>query len=203
MASDAYTEPVPLPRGGIDLPVRLRPPEGFVAEDLSTWPQVQGRLEFVDGGLLYMPPSGDDQQDVASSVTGLLEGWASEHSGFVVGSNEAGMMLGGEVRAADVAVWRRQDASPRTGGLRRKAPVLAVEIAGRDEEEQSLRTKATWYLERGVAIVWLVLPRSREVVVLDGKDAARFGAGADLPASAVLPGLRVSVSRVFRQLDGS
>jgi hypothetical protein len=42
-------------------PVEVRPPPGFDADKLSTWPDDPGRFEYVDGRLLYMPPCGDAQ----------------------------------------------------------------------------------------------------------------------------------------------
>jgi Uma2 family endonuclease len=136
-----------LPRGAVRFPIELRMPEGFCAEDLSTWPDLAGRLEFVAGRIQYLPPCGDMQQPVCTDVTTVLGNWVRTHPDFVVGSNEAGMLLGVEVRAADAAVWRRSDTGPPAGKLRRVAPVLAVEVAGEDEGEQELRDKGRWYLD--------------------------------------------------------
>jgi Uma2 family endonuclease len=161
---------------------------------------VAGRLEVVDGRLWLMPPCGDEQQDVVASLVGVLEPWSADHVGFVVGANEAGMILEGEIRGADAAVWRRGDAEPRTGGYRRKAPILAVEVGGRGEDEAALRGKAEWYLSRGVSVVWNVLPSTREIVVIDVHGETRHGVGSELPSRPELPDLRVTVDRVFRQL---
>ncbi len=63
MASpERYDETITLPRA-VRFPVELVPPHGFDAESLETWPRVVGRLEWVNGRLLYMPPCGDRQQD--------------------------------------------------------------------------------------------------------------------------------------------
>ena len=188
-----------MPRGGVDFPLALRPPPGFRPDDPATWPRADGRLEYRDGRLWLLPPCGDEQQDVAASLVGILEPWSATHPDFVVGANEAGMILGGEARGADAAVWRRADASPRTGGWRPSAPVLAVEVAGRDEDEEHLREKATWYLDHGVALVWLVLPATREVVLIDADGERRF-AGSDTLTSTLLPDLALSLPRLFRQL---
>ena len=147
-----------------------------------------------------MPPCADYQQDTASDVTYLLREWSERHPEFLVGSNEAGMLLAGEVRAADAAVWRAEDASPRQGKLRRRPPVLAVEIAGDDEGEPELREKAAWYLERGVAVVWLAFPRTREVLVLRAGSESRHGRGDHVPEHAALPDLSPPVDRLFAQL---
>lgn len=201
MDHDAYSEPAPIPRGGVEFPLQLKPPEGFRAEEPSTWPRVTGRVEFVRGRLLYMPPCGDDQQDVALSVAGILDEWCRKTPGFVAGANEAGMILGGEVRGADAAVWRKDAVGPRTGGYRRSPPLLAVEVAGRDEGEEQLRLKARWYLDKGVQVVWVVLPATREVIVLQGAGEARHSAPASVPTDAHLPGLAPEVARFFAQLS--
>ena len=148
-----------------------------------------------------MPPCGEEQQDVATDVTGILRAWVRAHPDFVVGSNEAGMLLDGEVRGADAAIWKRDDVGVTTG-LRRKPPILAVEIAGEDEDEATLRDKARWYFHHGTAIVWIVLPDERLVVVLDrnGGDA-RHGLDSRLPEHPALPDLTPEVAELFWQLD--
>jgi Uma2 family endonuclease len=79
--------------------------------------------------------------------------------------------------------------------------VLAVEIAGEDEEERVLRDKARWYLDSGVATVWLVFPEIREVLVLRSNGESRLRKGDSLEADAALPGLAPKVADLFLQLD--
>lgn len=160
-----------------------------------------GRLEHVGGRLLYLPPCGDHQQDVALSLAGVLDEWRRTTPGFVAGANEAGLLLGGEARGADAAVWTLAAAGQRTGGYRRVAPVLAAEIAGRDEGEAELRSKAQWYLDHGVLVVWLLFPATREVLVIRRGSERRFGQDATLPESPEPPGLAPPVERFFAQLD--
>lgn len=142
---------VVLRRTGVRFPVELRP-GGFVPDDLSTWPDADGRLELIEGRLLYLPPCADIQQDVAVDLVHALRSWSEANPGFVVGGNEAGMKLGADIRAADAAVWSRDSVGPSTGRLRHAAPVLAAEVAGADEDETVLRDKAAWYLARGVTV---------------------------------------------------
>ncbi len=112
-----------------------------------------------------MPPSGDVQQDVSVDTVYVLRSCSEAQPDFVVGGNEAGMLLGNETRGADAAVWLTADAGKRTGKFRRVPPVLAVEVAGEDEGEEELRAKASWYHEHGVALVWIVLPESFHAIV--------------------------------------
>ena len=140
-----YDEQIVLPRA-IRFPIELIPPDGFDEERLETWPRVVGRLEYVEGRLLYLPPCGDEQQEVVTDVVITVGAWVRAHREFVLGTNEAGMRLAGMTRAADAAVWRRELLGPRTGGLRRVPPVLAIEVAAQDELEGALEEKARWYL---------------------------------------------------------
>jgi Uma2 family endonuclease len=180
--------------------VEWRAPPGFRLDEPGTWPEVDGRIEYVGGRIQYMPPCGEEQQDVASDVTALLHDWIRSHPDFVLGSNEAGMLLEGEVRGADAAIWRRADVGG-SKGFRRVPPVLAVEIAGEHEREPDLEAKVSWYLARGVLVVWLVLPDTREVVVRTAEGMSRRRIGKPLPAHPALPGLTPDVAAFFWQLD--
>jgi Uma2 family endonuclease len=203
MASAAITvlddDDIRLQRSGVRFPIELRP-VGVDLSEPASWPSVDGRLEYFEGRLLYMPPCADIQQYVAVDVVFVLRSWAHGHSDFLVGANEAGMKLGGDVRAADAAIWRRTDVGPATGRIQRVAPVLAVEVAGTDEDESVLRAKASWYLAHGVAVVWLVLPEAREVIVLEKDRDARCAEHELLPQARELPGLEPRVASFFSQL---
>ena len=127
--------------------------------------------------------------------------WQPPFAQWFVGGNEAGMLLGHDVRGAEAGVWRRDDPGRLTGGYMRVPPILAVEVAGREEGERELRTKARWYLEHGVQVMWLVLPKTREVVVMRADGEERYGLGDRLAADVRLPGLEPAVSEFFDQLD--
>ena len=203
MARLAYPDVIPVPES-VRFPVELEPPAGFRADDPTTWPPAEGRLEWVGGRLFFMPPCGGVQQAVAIDVAVILRTWSEGHPEFLVGGNEAGMLLGGDVRAAEAAVWEWARVGRLTDHYLRVPPVLAVEVAGREENEPALRAKARWYIDHGVCGVWLVLPRSRDVVVLTaaGSDS-RHRSGEALPPVAALPGLAPQVDRFFAQLRRS
>lgn len=81
-------------------------------------------------------------------VVHVLRRWSDHRPEFVVDGNEAGMKLGEDIRAADAAIWRRDQVGPAVGRLRHAAPVLALEVAGQDEDEPVFREKARWYWRR-------------------------------------------------------
>jgi Uma2 family endonuclease len=196
-----YDEVIALPRA-VRFPVEMIPPEGFDAGRLETWPQVTGRLEYVDGRLLFIPPSGDLQQDTTTDVVITLGSWVRLNPEFVLGTNEAGMRLAGSTRAADAAIWRRKDLGSYEGGLRRVPPVLAVEVAGPDEgdSEQALRDKAKWYLDVGVKAVWILLPGAREVLVISPDGEKRLRGDERIDSNPELHGLSPKASELFAQI---
>jgi Uma2 family endonuclease len=197
-ASNAYADTTVVPRIAVRLPLALPEPDGFEMACPETWPPVTGRLEYVGGRLEYMPPCGEVQQRTVADVVTELNLWRRRYPAFAVGGNEAGMLLGGEVRAADAAVWKN---APRAGdGFARLAPVLAVEVAGMDDPPEGLLDKARWYLGHGVATVWIVLPQSRTVQVVTAAGTIEVDSGGRLPEPDSLAGLSPLVADFFRQL---
>jgi len=186
----------------VRFPVELTPPEGFDPARLETWPRVEGRLEWVEGRLFYMPPCGGRQQVTVTDLVTVLGIWVRSHPDFLVGTNEAGMLLGDDARGADGAIWRRADVGAIPAGLFRVPPVLAAEVAGRDEGETQLRDKARWYLDAGVAVVWVLLPREREVLVITRAGECRHRLGERLPPGPHVAGLIPSVDELFTQISG-
>ena len=106
--SEFDEETIPVPRS-VRFPVELVPPQGFDPVRLETWPWVAGRLEWVGGRLLYMPPCARLQWVTVADLVTTLGTWGRSHPEFEVGTNEAGMALTGAVRAADAAIWRRTE----------------------------------------------------------------------------------------------
>jgi len=186
----------------VRFPVELEPPPGFQVDEPASWPHVEGRLEWVAGRLLYMPPWGVRQQGVAVSVVGIFDAWGIEHPEFFVGGNEAGMLLGEDARGAEGAIWPRSAVADliEQDKYVPVPPLLAGEVEGREEKEPQLRTKAAWYLERGVSVVWLVLTTTRDVVVIRPDGESRHGGDDVLPSHPAVPGLAPPVARFFRQL---
>lgn len=194
-ASNPYLDITVVPRIAVTLPLPLPIPEGFDPDRPETWPRVEGRLEYVDGKLEYMPPCGEVQQRVVVDVVFQLRQWTVSHAEFVIGSNEAGMILGGDVRGADAAVWPK--AAPRPG-YARTPPILAVEVLGKDETVEMMLAKASWYLAHGVEIVWTVDPATRRVHVTTG--AGTLEVDDRIPAHRSLPDLAPLVVDFFRQI---
>jgi hypothetical protein len=131
----------------------------------------------------------------------VLRDWAGTSREFVIGGHEAGVLLGDDVRAAEAAVWLRASVHPVEKKFPRVPPVLVAEVAGRDEGEASLLAKARWYLARDVPIVWVLLPDTREVVVVTAGGVTRHRGDETLPPHPALPDLARRAPAFFVQLD--
>jgi len=89
-------------------------------------------------------------------------------------------------------------ATPATSAFFEGPPVLAVEILSPSDKQEDIDDKVALYLELGVAIVWVLSPRFRTVVVhRPGLEPELFNALQELSAEPHLPGLRVPVARLF------
>jgi Uma2 family endonuclease len=192
---------IPVP-GTARFPVELTPPPGFEPARLETWPRIDGRLEWVGGRLLYMPPCGDRQMCTVADLVTALGLWRRTHPEFILGTNEAAIRLGDDVRGADAAIWRRDALGEATGGIAQAVPLLVAEASGRYDQEPALRAKAGRYLAAGAAVVWIVLVESREVVVVTPDGETRHPASDRIPGHPDLPDLDVAVADLFRQLGG-
>jgi len=194
---------VPVPRLAVRFPLELPLPDGFVAERPETWPVVEGSLELVEGKLLYMPPCADRQQYTSADVVGLLWAWRRTHPEFLVAGNEAGMLLGGDSRGADAAVWRLDAVGPHRGRFQRVPPVLAVEVMGELEEERELRAKARWYLDHGVEVVWLLRPQDLTATVVTEAGPIELSGAGEIAEHPSLPGLCAPLSDLFAQVTAT
>jgi len=149
-----------------------------------------------------MPPCGVNQQKTVADLARALGNWrAANGRSFIVGTNEAGMKLGDDVRAADAAIWRSADQPVDRAGVFYVAPVLACEVAGRYENESALLSKAEWYLGHGTKTVWLLFPAELQVLIVTSGKVVRLKAGDTLDEPDELPGLTPVVDDLFSQLQ--
>jgi len=88
--------------------------------------------------------------------------------------------------------------TPATSAFFEGPPVLAVEILSPSDKQEDIDDKVSLYLELGVAIVWVINPRFRTVVVhRPGAEPELFNILQELSAEPYLTGLRVPVAKLF------
>ncbi len=106
------------------------------------------------------------------------------------------------VLAADVTVVDPGQADAvDVDGYPAVIPVLVVETASPTQTQDEMNDKARLWIERGVALVWVVWPaRQRIAVWRAGVDRPEIvGGDGVLDGGTVIPGLRIDVGEVFRR----
>jgi len=124
-------------------------------------------------------------------------GCSGVESGFVLAQSPD------TVRGPDV-FYIRSDRIPPTGipeGFWTIHPDLAVEVVSPNETAEDEREKVRDYLAAGTPLVWVIYPRTQEVVAHTPDGLARtYARDGILDAPLVLPGFSCAVSALFEDL---
>jgi Uma2 family endonuclease len=174
----------------------------ITAEEFWRMPETHTKRELVRGEIVEtMPPNGR-HGIIASEIDYQLRSWARQGKHGVVGV-ESGFTLSKNpdvVRSPDV-YFIRADRVPPTGvpdTFWHIAPDLAVEVVSWSESAADVQEKVRDYFHAGTALMWIVYPRSRQVVVHTADGVARtFGGDDTLASDEVLPGFRCTVTEIF------
>jgi Uma2 family endonuclease len=79
------------------------------------------------------------------------------------------------------------------------APDLAVEILSPDDSFEDMMEKVDEYLSQGVKLVWVVITRTREVLVCNKQ--SKYVVRDKLAAPELLPGFELAVEDIFVGLE--
>lgn len=173
----------------------------LTAEEFAALPGSR-RQELVRGEVVEVMPPGGKHGRVALRVGKFLDNWAEQGPGGEVGV-ESGFRVEHEpdtVRGPDV-YYVRPERVPEGGapeGFWNIAPDLAIEIVSPGDTAEEVREKVREYLAAGTAAVWVVYPRTQEVIVHTPDGLARaYGPEATLESPNLLPGFSVPVKDLF------
>ena len=174
----------------------------MTAEELLALELPGKRTELVRGRLMVREPAGYEHGRVASELLVRIATHVRAHGLGVALAAETGFTLQRRpdtVRAPDVAFIRAERAPARgTRGFPELAPDLAVEVRSPDDRRSELAEKVADWLAAGTALVWVVDPSSRTVVVHTAGAAPRtLGAHDTLDGGDVLPGFGARVGELL------
>jgi Uma2 family endonuclease len=142
------------------------------------------RYELADGHPIYCAPSGPDHANRNLSGGAVIESdpgveWAGTDAGFTPAA--------GTLWAPDIAVAPAATAEGAAGWMP-GVPPLAIEYAGKGQDEDSLREKVADLLAHGTRLVWVVrlLGPRRVEVHAPGASVRTLGPGDQLEAPGIL-----------------
>ena len=157
--------------------------------------------EFVNGEVTRKPMTKRSHVALAGEIAALLREYRRQNRQAFSGEDPTinlSRLTDRRYRAPDVAYWSPNKAQ---GGEIFLPPTLAVEIQSEGRTLAFLRSKCREYRERGVDVVWLVLPVRRTVEVFDERDdGVAFGEATTLE-SPELPGFTLDIRALFAVLD--
>lgn len=174
----------------------------MTAEEFWQSPMNTKHSELVRGEAVEKMPPGGQHGAIAIALGALLRLWTQRTGGGYVGA-KAGYVLFYEpdtVRAPDIS-YVRADRIPPTGvpeAFWQLAPDLAVEVVSPSETAGEIREKVRDFLQAGTPLVWVIFPRTREVIVHTADGLAKTYSGGDaLDHPEVLPGFSCKVAELF------
>jgi Uma2 family endonuclease len=172
----------------------------LTAEEFATLPGSKHQ-ELVRGEVIDIMPPGGIHGIVAALIAAVLIQWARQRGGLVgVESGFRVEQAPDTTRSPDV-YYVRPEHVPEGGppeGFWSIAPDLAVEVVSPHDTAEEVRDKVREYLAAGSSAVWVVYPRTREVIAHTPDGLARaYGPEATVESPDLLPGFSVPVKDLF------
>ena len=165
-----------------------------------------GGVEFVNGHLVEKPVSKESSR-VAARIAYLLQHHLQQSGG---GAEVYGADLGYQCfpdeptrfRKPDASVIRRERLAKLDPdlGLMPIPPDLAVEVLSPTDFAYDVAAKIDEYLRNGFALVWVVEPNTRTVVIhrADGS-VTKLRENDEITGESALPGFRCKLAEFFAQ----
>jgi Uma2 family endonuclease len=173
----------------------------MTAEELLHTSRPDKRTELVKGVLVVREPAGDRHGRVTMNLTIRLGTYVERAAAGQLFAAETGFTLSrapDTVRAADIALVRRERLPEPIPGFPELAPDLVVEVLSPGDRPGETLTKVGDWLEGGTRLVWVLDPERRMARVYrhDGTEAT-IGADAALDGEDVLPGFTCPLDAVL------
>lgn len=175
----------------------------YTTHDLASMPDDGKVYELHNGVLIEVAGSKYRQTRLAIWIAHLLMTFIEQHNlgGAVTGADGAAELNQYNTRIPDVAYITAERAQKQDeDSYLQGAPDLAVEVVSASNSQLEMQQRAGEYLSAGARLVWIVNPAQYTVDVyyLGG---ARLVLHIDgiLDGGDVLPGLALSVKRLFEQ----
>lgn len=185
--------------------IRFEPFPGTATEDdvIALHDRENRLFELVDG-VLVEKTVGFRESYLALLIAQLLGNFvAPHHLGIILGADGAVRLAPGLVRIPDVSFFSWERLPERripTEPIPDLAPDLAVEVLSPSNTPREMERKRSDYFAAGVQVVWMVLPREREVHIYTAADHLTvLREDQVLDGTPVLPGFSISLAELFAE----
>lgn len=189
--------------------IRTSPPPGTATvEDVIRSQESEGKTcELVDQTLVEKAV-GFSESILAAYFAQWLRNYLDANKlGIVTCPDGIVQLFPGEVRAPDVAFYswsRLPNGRVPTHPCPSVVPDFAIEVLSQSNTKAEMARKRREYFQAGVKLVWMVDIRARSVAVYTSPTQVTVKTYGDvLDASAILPGLSLTIEELFAQFDRS
>jgi Uma2 family endonuclease len=174
----------------------------ITAEQFWNIPETDKHLELVRGQVMELPFLSAQAGVLVAEIAARWKQWEHQQRHGCVGSRAGCVLCRNPDTVRAPRIWFvRADLVPPTGvpdTFWQIAPDLAVEVVSPSESAADVQEKVHDYLSAGTRVMWVVYPRSQQVVVHTADGVALTLSGNDALASDdVLPGFRCTVTQIF------
>lgn len=174
------------------------------AEQLRRLPEPDhgARYELWAGELIQPTATGGKHGACCAELGSILYRYVKERTGGVVASANTGVFTEKDpdtVLAPDLVYWSRQRLAELPEGFAEVPPDLAVEVVSPDDSQSYVHRKVLHYLDHGVALVWIVDPKTRTVTEYRSRqDVCILAEAEQITGGEVLPGFSCRVAEFFQ-----
>ena len=184
-----------------------RPGEATESDVIELYQRHKMLCELIDGTLVEKT-MGWQESELAFIIGRLLGNFVSSRRlGKIFGPDGMFRLEPKQIRIPDVSFISKQRFAGRTvtpGAFWELGCDLAVEVISPSNTRREMERKLSEYFAAGVKAVWLVYPKSREVVVYTSPSNSDTLRGDELlDGGDVLPGFSVPVAEIFAELDAA
>lgn len=161
------------------------------------------QYELVNGEIRRMSPAGGEASALAAGILARMWVYVNDRRlGKVFGADGTFVLFENPLTAVapDIAFVRTERLPSAADFLRplHLAPDLAVEVVSPSDTMPQVAKKVRRYLDAGTPLVWVVLPRRKQVMVHRRTgDPVTLGVEDELDGADVAPGFRLKVASIF------
>jgi Uma2 family endonuclease len=162
------------------------------------------RLELTaQGELIIMPPTGGETGNRNFELYLDLGNWNRQtRLGKAFDSSTGFQLPNGAKRSPDLSWIAREKWESLSGEQRKKflplCPDFAVELVSESDELDDTRKKMREYLDNGLRLGWLIVPKTQEVEIYrPGREVEYLQSSRTLSGEEVLPGLVVYLQPIW------
>jgi len=155
------------------------------------------------GEIIVMSPAGGYSSFQNLGVATQLYSWATADGRGVAFDSSGGFILpNGAMRSPDAA-WVRLARLKKLSRRKKEqfiplCPDFVIEVASPSDKVSNLREKMEEYVDCGLRLGWLILPRLRQVEVYSKAGVETINSPAKISADPVLPGFTLELASVWK-----